>query len=709
MDNLKGIVERITYSNSENGFSVLRLKVENEAELITVVGSLASINPGTQLILKGNWKNDPKFGRQFLVESYKEELPSTLTGIEKYLGSGLIKGIGPVYAKKIIKEFGMDTIDIIEKDPKRLFQIEGIGKKRLEMIIRGWDEQKEIKNVMIFLQSHGVSTTFAVKIFKRYGKKSVKLLKENPYRLAEDIWGIGFKSADKIAGNMGFEAYSYARCQSGFLHILNEATNLGHCYLTKDELIEESLKLLETDQASIEEHLDRAIKDESLIMDQSCVYIPAMLYSEIALSKRIKEVINAPSVLTFSDTDVVIARLEKEEKIIYDDIQKDAIKKAVQAKFMVLTGGPGTGKTTTTLGMIKVFEAMNARVILAAPTGRAAKRLSEASRMEAKTIHRLLEYKPGEGYKKNSENPLEGDVLIIDESSMIDLLLMHNLLKALPLHMKVFLVGDVDQLPSVGAGNVLKDIISSGRVDVVKLERIFRQAQDSQIISNAHRINKGLFPELKTGRQSDFFFIEEEDPEKVLAVISELCTKRLPRYYKVDPINDIQVLTPMQRGNTGAMNLNTVLQKSLNKNTRGLEYAGRSYYLGDKVMQIKNNYDKGVFNGDIGVISHINQEEKIIRVFFDNMHISYELDEMDELVLAYATTVHKSQGSEYRIVVAPLTTQHYMMLQRNLLYTCVTRAKEIMVLVGTKKALFLAIKNNKISKRNTRLGEFLKK
>lgn len=709
MDNLKGIVERITYSNPENGFSVLRLKVENEAELITVVGSLASINPGTQLILKGSWKNDPKFGRQFLVESYKEELPSTLTGIEKYLGSGLIKGIGPVYAKKIIKEFGMDTIDIIEKDPKRLFQIEGIGKKRLEMIIRGWDEQKEIKNVMIFLQSHGVSTTFAVKIFKRYGKKSVKLLKENPYRLAEDIWGIGFKSADKIAGNMGFEAYSYARCQSGFLHILNEATNLGHCYLTKDELIEESLKLLETDQASIEEHLDRAIKDESLIMDQSCVYIPAMLYSEIALSKRIKEVINAPSVLTFSDTDAVIARLEKEEKIIYDDIQKDAIKKAAQAKFMVLTGGPGTGKTTTTLGMIKVFEAMNARVILAAPTGRAAKRLSEASRMEAKTIHRLLEYKPGEGYKKNSENPLEGDVLIIDESSMIDLLLMHNLLKALPLHMKVFLVGDVDQLPSVGAGNVLKDIISSGRVDVVKLERIFRQAQDSQIISNAHRINKGLFPELKTGRQSDFFFIEEEDPEKVLAVISELCTKRLPRYYKVDPINDIQVLTPMQRGNTGAMNLNTVLQKSLNKNTRGLEYAGRSYYLGDKVMQIKNNYDKGVFNGDIGVISHINQEEKIIRVFFDNMHISYELDEMNELVLAYATTVHKSQGSEYRIVVAPLTTQHYMMLQRNLLYTCVTRAKEIMVLVGTKKALFLAIKNNKISKRNTRLGEFLKK
>ena len=709
MDYLKGIVERITYSNPENGFSVIRLKVEKESELITVVGNLASINPGTQLLLKGSWKNDPKFGRQFAVESYKEELPSSLIGIEKYLGSGLIKGIGPVYAKKIIEEFGMDTIDIIENDPKRLYQVEGIGKKRLEMIINGWDEQKEIKNVMIFLQSHGVSTTFAVKIFKRYGKRSVKLLKENPYRLAEDIWGIGFKSADKIAANMGFEAYSYARCQSGFLHILNEATTAGHCYLTKDELIEESLKLLETDQASIEEHLDRAIKDETLIMDQACVYIPAMLYSEIALSKRIKEIINFPSTLQDFDTEKIIAHLEKEEKITYDEIQKEAIKKAAQAKFMILTGGPGTGKTTTTLGMIKVFEEMKAKVILAAPTGRAAKRLSETSRMEAKTIHRLLEFKPGEGYKKNSDNPLEGDVLIIDESSMIDLLLMHNLLKALPLHMKVFLVGDVDQLPSVGAGNVLKDIISSGRVEVVKLERIFRQAQDSQIISNAHKINKGLFPELKSGRQSDFFFIEEEDPEKVLSLINELCTKRLPRYYKADPINDIQVLTPMQRGNTGAMNLNAVLQKSLNKNTRGLEHAGRSYYLGDKVMQIKNNYDKGVFNGDIGVISHINQEEKIIMVLFDNIQISYELDEMDELVLAYAITVHKSQGSEYKIVVAPLTTQHYMMLQRNLLYTCVTRAKQIMVLVGTKKALFLAIKNNKISKRNTRLGDFLKK
>ena len=709
MEDIKGRIERVTYNNPENGFSVIRLKREGESELTTVVGNLGIVNPGAHLSLRGHWKNDPKFGRQFSAESFKEELPSTLTGIEKYLGSGLIKGIGPVYAKKIIEKFGMATIDIIEKHPERLCEVEGIGKKRLDMIVSGWDEQREIKNVMIFLQSHGVSTTFAVKIFKRYGKRSVQLLKENPYRLAEDIWGIGFKSADKIAANMGFEPYSYARCLSGFLHILNEASTSGHCYLTREELLEESQAILEIEQESLGGHLEKAVGEESLIIDQGCVYIPAMLYSEIAVSKRIKEIIGSPSLLSLGDLDELIEQIQQEEKISYDDIQKEAIKKAASSKFMILTGGPGTGKTTTTLGIIKIFQEMGAKIILAAPTGRAAKRLSETTRLEAKTIHRLLEFKPGEGYKLNEHNPLDGDILIIDESSMIDLLLMHNLLKAIPLHMRLILVGDVDQLPSVGAGNVLKDIIASERVDLVKLERIFRQAEDSDIIINAHRINKGLFPELKPGPQSDFFFIEEDDPEKLVELINELCTRRLPRYYKVDPLTDIQVLSPMQRGNTGAMNLNLVLQKSLNKNTRGIDYGGRSYYLGDKVMQIKNNYDKVVFNGDIGIISHIDFEDKTIKVMFDNRIVDYELDDMDELVLAYAITVHKSQGSEYKIVVAPLTTQHYMMLQRNLLYTCVTRARQIMVLVGSRKAVYLAVKNNKIAKRNTRLAEFLKK
>lgn len=709
MEDIKGRIERVTYNNPENGFSVIRLKREGESELTTVVGNLGIVNPGAHLSLRGHWKNDPKFGRQFSAESFKEELPSTLTGIEKYLGSGLIKGIGPVYAKKIIEKFGMATIDIIEKHPERLCEVEGIGKKRLDMIVSGWDEQREIKNVMIFLQSHGVSTIFAVKIFKRYGKRSVQLLKENPYRLAEDIWGIGFKSADKIAANMGFEPYSYARCLSGFLHILNEASTSGHCYLTREELLEESQALLEIEQESLGGHLEKAVGEESLIIDQGCVYIPAMLYSEIAVSKRIKEIIGSPSLLSLGDLDELIEQIQQEEKISYDDIQKEAIKKAASSKFMILTGGPGTGKTTTTLGIIKIFQEMGAKIILAAPTGRAAKRLSETTRLEAKTIHRLLEFKPGEGYKLNEHNPLDGDILIIDESSMIDLLLMHNLLKAIPLHMRLILVGDVDQLPSVGAGNVLKDIIASERVDLVKLERIFRQAEDSDIIINAHRINKGLFPELKPGPQSDFFFIEEDDPEKLVELINELCTRRLPRYYKVDPLTDIQVLSPMQRGNTGAMNLNLVLQKSLNKNTRGIDYGGRSYYLGDKVMQIKNNYDKVVFNGDIGIISHIDFEDKTIKVMFDNRIVDYELDDMDELVLAYAITVHKSQGSEYKIVVAPLTTQHYMMLQRNLLYTCVTRARQIMVLVGSRKAVYLAVKNNKIAKRNTRLAEFLKK
>ena len=708
MEYLKGIVERVTYSNPENGFSVIRIKTENKEELVTAVGTLAQISPGTQLIMKGSWKNDSKFGRQFTVDSYKELMPSTLTGIEKYLGSGLIKGIGPVYAKKIIKQFGLDTIDVIEKTPRRLTEVDGIGEKRIEMIINGWDEQKEIKNVMIFLQSHGISTTFAVKIFKRYGEKSVDVLKENPYRLADDIWGIGFKSADKIAENMGFEPFSYSRCRSGFFYILNEAGNSGHCYLTREELVEEGIKLLDIDEEVIEDHLITAVRDESLIMDQGCVYIPAMLYSEIAVSKKIKEILKDPAIFSKSDVSEIIKKIEKEENINYDEIQKEAIEKASLSKFMVLTGGPGTGKTTTTLGIIKIFKEMGAEVVLAAPTGRAAKRLSETTRMEAKTIHRLLEFKPGEGYKKNPDNPLRGNILIIDESSMIDLLLMHNLLKAVPLEMNVLLVGDVDQLPSVGAGNVLKDIISSGKIPVVKLERIFRQAQDSEIITNAHKINKGLFPELKSGRDSDFFFIQEEDPEKVVETINDLCTRRIPQYYKVDPLNDIQVLAPMQRGNTGAQNLNRILQKSLNKNTRGLELGGNVYYSGDKVMQIKNNYDKGVFNGDIGIINSINFEDRIINVVFDHTEASYEISEMDELVLAYAITVHKSQGSEYKVVIAPLTTQHYMMLQRNLLYTCVTRAKKIMIIVGTKKAVFLAVKNDKITKRNTRLGEFLK-
>ncbi len=709
MEYLKGIVERITYSNSENGFSVIRLKTENKDELVTVVGILPSLNPGTQLMLKGDWKTDNKYGKQFSVKSYKELMPSTLTGIEKYLGSGLIKGIGPVYAKKIIKKFGLSTIEIIEKTPDRLSEIEGIGEKRLEMIKSGWEEQKEIKNVMIFLQSHGISTTFAVKIFKRYGKKSVDVLKENPYRLADDIWGIGFKSADKIAENMGFEPFSYSRCRSGFLYILNEASNNGHCYLTKEEMIEEAQKLLDIDEEAINDHLLTAVKDESLINDNGCIYLPPILFSEIAVSKRIKEISNTPGIYSSSGVKEVIKKIENEEKISYDLIQKEAIEKVVQSKFMVLTGGPGTGKTTTTLGIIKVFQQMGAEVVLAAPTGRAAKRLSETTRMEAKTIHRLLEFKPGEGYKKNSENPLKGDILIVDESSMIDLLLMHNLLKAVPVTMNVLLVGDVDQLPSVGAGNVLKDIINSKKIEVVKLERIFRQAENSEIIMNAHRINKGLFPELKSNKESDFFFIQEEDPEKVVEIINDLCTRRIPKYYKVDAVNDIQVLAPMQRGVTGAQNLNQVLQKSLNKNTQGLDQGGHSYYLGDKVMQIKNNYDKGVFNGDIGIISNINFEDKIINVQYDHTEALYESGDFDELVLAYAVTVHKSQGSEYKVVIAPLTTQHYMMLQRNLLYTCVTRAKKIMILVGTKKAVFLAVKNNKITKRNTRLGEFLKK
>ena len=706
-ETLTGIVERITYSNQENGYAVIKIKVEKVQELVTVVGNLALVSVGTVIKAKGAWIFDAKFGKQFRAEAYEEALPSTLLGIEKYLGSGLIKGIGPGYAKKIMGQFREKTIEIIEKQPDRLQEIEGIGEKRIAMIKQGWADQKEIKNVMIFLQSHGISATYAVKIFKNYGNKSIAVLQENPYRLADDIWGIGFKTADRIAGNMGFAPDSYARCRSAFLYILNEAAGNGHCYLEEQAILEEGEKILEADPLLLREHLKTALEDGSLIREKEAIYLPPMFYSEIAAAKKIKEIAKASNTYQYLEIGDTLEAISREEKIEYDIIQQEAITRALRSKFMVLTGGPGTGKTTTTLAIIKAFQHLGARVLLAAPTGRAAKRLSEATRMEAKTIHRLLEFSPGEGYKKNQDAPLEGEVLIIDEASMIDLLLMHNLLKAIRPEMNVVLVGDVDQLPSVGAGNVLKDMIRSRSVPVVKLERIFRQAQDSEIVVNAHRINKGTFPVLKQEKDSDFFFIEEGDPARLVSIIKELIEKRLPKYYGVNPIHDIQVLTPMQRGETGTQNLNRVLQETLNKSRESIQVGADVFYLGDKVMQIKNNYDKSVFNGDIGIITKINKEDGIVTVQFDPMLASYEKSELDELVLAYAVTVHKSQGSEYPIVIAPLTTQHYMMLQRNLLYTCVTRAKKVMVLIGTKKAVFMAVKNDKITQRNTRLAELL--
>ena len=708
MEYISGVVERITYENGENGFSVIKIKSKGFADLVTVVGNLAAVNIGSIIRLKGEWKMDSKFGKQFAAQDYRETIPATVAGIEKYLGSGLVKGIGPVYAKRIVQYFKEDTLRVLEEEADYLVKVEGIGQKRVDLIKKAWQEQKEIKNVMLFLQSNGVSTAYGVKIYKTYGNDSIEIVKANPYRLADDIWGIGFKTADKIAQQMGFDKNSFERCRSGIVYVLNEFSNDGHCYATREQLLEETEKMLELEKPLIDTTLDRIIEEKIVVLDEgNAIFLPPFFHSELGTAKRIKDILSIGSIYHRLDVEVIIENIQKQHEISYDEVQKDAIKTAAASKFMVLTGGPGTGKTTTTLAIIKVFQLIGARVLLAAPTGRAAKRMSETTGMEAKTIHRLLEYKPPEGYKKNEKYPLECDVLIIDETSMVDIILMYNLLKAVSNETVVILVGDVDQLPSVGAGNVLKDIIESGIVSVVKLTRIFRQAQGSSIITNAHKINKGDFPELKGNRGSDFFFIEEDEPTKVVQAIKELCTKRLPTFYKVDPINDIQVLCPMQRGETGAVNLNIVLQEALNSSNITIKYGGTTYRHGDKVMQIKNNYDKNVFNGDIGSIIKIDTEERTLTIGFDGNEVDYDATELDEVVLAYATTVHKSQGSEYKIVVAPFTMQHYRMLQRNLLYTCVTRAKKVMVLVGSKKAVGMAVRNNKTTKRNTRLTERL--
>ena len=708
MEYLSGVVERITYVNEENGFCVIKIKSHGFSDLITVVGNLAAVNVGSTLKLKGNWKFDSKYGRQFNAIDYQETVPATIAGIEKYLGSGLIKGIGPVYARRIVKHFKEDTLRVIEENPDALLEVEGIGQKRVDMIKKAWAEQKEIKNVMLFLQSNGVSTAYAVKIYKTYGNESINIVKSNPFRLADDIWGIGFKTADKIAQQLGFEKNSFERCKSGIIYVLNELSNDGHCYLKREQLVAEAVKMLEAEESLVNATLDRMIEEKIVISDEdNAVYLPTLYYCETGVAKRIREILSEKSKISAINIDRIVTRIQEEYNISYDEVQLEAIRTAAASKFMVLTGGPGTGKTTTTLAIIKVYQKMGLKVLLAAPTGRAAKRMSETTGMEAKTIHRLLEFKPAEGYQKNSENPLDCDVLIIDETSMVDIVLMYNLLKAVANETIVILVGDVDQLPSVGAGNVLKDIIDSGIVKVIKLTRIFRQALGSAIITNAHRINKGEMPILKGGRNSDFFYIQEEEPTKIAETIKSLCSKRLPDYYKVDPINDIQVLCPMQRGEVGAQNLNNILQEALNPGDVTIKYGGTIYRLKDKVMQVKNNYDKNVFNGDIGIISRIDMEDKTVTISFDGNEVEYDATELDEIVLAYATTVHKSQGSEYRIVVAPFTMQHYMMLQRNLLYTCVTRAKSVFVLVGSKKAIGIAVSNSKIQQRNTMLAKRL--
>ena len=706
MTKLRCVVERITYQNAENGYSVLKVKVKGYDDLITLVGNLLEVPAGSVLLCDGEWKVDKRYGQQFRCETWEEVMPATAYGIEKYLGSGLVKGIGPKFAKLIVEHFGTDTIEVIETDIERLYEVSGIGKKRVEKIRESWEKQKDIKNVMLFLQGFGVSTAYAAKIYRQYGKESIDKVKENPYRLADDIWGIGFKTADGIACKMGYERNDERRLRSGLIYTLNQLADEGHCYAEEEQLVATAKQLLEADEEHIRTALAHAIETEDLMLDDTAIYLPPFYYAECGTAKRLNALVHAGEGGTLFTARFDLARLQRETGIEYDEVQVEAIRQAIASKVMVLTGGPGTGKTTTTKAIIAALQSAGMRILLAAPTGRAAKRMSEATGMEAKTIHRLLEYNPQDGYKRNDENPLEGDALIVDECSMMDIILMNNLTKALPATMRLVLVGDIDQLPSVGAGNVLRDIIDSGVIPVVRLTRIFRQAQSSRIVMSAHAINQGRFPDISNGQHTDFFFMKQEDPEQVAETIVSLVRDRLPKAYRLSTAN-IQVLTPMQRGVVGAASLNMALQQALNYHPESLARGGYTYRQGDRVMQLRNNYDKDVYNGDLGYVLAVDVEERTLTVDFDGRVVEYEMSELDELTLAYATTIHKSQGSEYPIVVMPVLMTHYVMLQRNLIYTGITRAKKICVLVGQAKALAYAIHNMKVLRRNTRLKERL--
>ncbi len=706
MTKLRGVVEHITYQNPENGWSVMKVKVKDYKDLVTLTGSLLDVPVGSVLLCEGQWKVDARYGQQYVVESWEEVMPATIYGIEKYLGSGLIKGIGPAYARAIVSRFGLEILEVIENDIERLLEVPRLGRKRMEKIRESWEKQKDIKEVMVFLQGYGVSTAYAAKIYRQYQKDAIKTVKENPYKLADDIWGIGFKTADGIASKMGYENNDPRRCRSGILYTLNRLAEEGHVYAEPEQLVTAAKELLQADEEPIRKAIADMIEAKDLIADNDVLYLPPFYHAENGSAKRLTSLLSESLFSDMAAEEAVPYGNQSNNGIVYDEVQQAAIKQALESKVMVLTGGPGTGKTTTTQGIIAAFKSRGMQILLAAPTGRAAKRMTEATGMEAKTIHRLLEYNPMDGYKRNDENPLEGDALIVDECSMIDIMLFYNLMKAIPANMCLILVGDIDQLPSVGAGNVLRDIIDSQRIPVVRLTRIFRQAQTSRIVMNAHAINAGRFPNISNGKDTDFFFIKAEDAEAIPQLIVSLVRDRLSRAYSYNP-KEIQVLTPMQRGNVGAGNLNTELQNALNPSGESLTRGGYTFRRGDKVMQIRNNYDKNVFNGDIGYVNAVDTTERTLTVIYDGRLVEYDVSELDELTLAYAVTIHKSQGSEFPVVVIPVTMKHFVMLQRNLIYTGITRAKKICVLVGTTKALAYAIHNQTVSRRNTKLKERL--
>lgn len=711
---LAGLVERVTYHNVENGFCVLRAKARGHRDVVTVIGHAATIAAGEWITASGEWVNDRTHGQQFKARFLRTSPPTSADGIEKYLASGMIRGVGPVYAKKLVRAFGEKVFEIIEDTPGRLQEIDGIGPVRAASILAAWAEQKAVREIMVFLHSHGVGTARAVRIFKTYGSDAIQVMTENPYRLARDIRGIGFKTADAIAMKLGIEKTATMRVRAGISYALTEAMDEGHCGLPAEELVPLAEKLLEVPQELVRTALDLELHEGSVVADRvgeaPCVFLAGLYHAERAIAARLIRLANGTLPWPWIDPDKALPWVEKHIGLTLAESQVAAIRLALKSKVVVMTGGPGVGKTTIISSILRILAAKGTELLLCAPTGRAAKRMTEATGFEAKTIHRLLEIDPKSGgFKRGDDNLLDCDLLVVDEASMVDVLLMQALLKAMPDRAALLVVGDIDQLPSVGPGQVLADIISSGAVPVVRLTEVFRQAAQSRIITNAHRINRGLVPDLSPPEaDSDFYFAQAEDPEAAVARIIELVKRRIPKRFGLDPIRDIQVLCPMNRGGVGARSLNIELQAALNPvGEPKVERFGWTFSPGDKIMQIENDYDKDVYNGDIGTIDDVDISEGTLTATFDGRTVTYEFGELDMLVPAYAATIHKSQGSEYPAVVIPVLTQHYTMLQRNLLYTAVTRGKKLVVLIGQKKAVAIAVRNVSGRRRWSKLAEWL--
>ncbi|HEX7485333.1 MAG TPA: ATP-dependent RecD-like DNA helicase [Vicinamibacterales bacterium] len=713
-DHFAGTVERVTFHNDENGFSVLRVQARGRRELVTVVGHAATISPGEFIQAEGGWVNDRVHGVQFSARVLKAVAPTTIEGIEKYLGSGLVKGIGPHFARRLVDAFGASVFDVIDTSPERLRSVEGIGRVRAQRIVDAWREQKAVRDIMVFLHSHAVGTSRAVRIFKTYGPDAIAIISENPYRLAADIRGIGFLTADKIAATLGIEKTAMIRARAGIGYTLSEATDDGHCGLPLADLLFAASKLLDIPEALVAEALGLELDAGTVVQDTvdngACVFLASLHAAERIIAARIRGLAAGSVPWKAVDADRAIAWVEARLAMSLATMQAEAVRLAVRSKVLVITGGPGVGKTTLLNAVLAVLGVRGIRIALCAPTGRAAKRLSETTGLEAKTIHRLLEVDPRTGgFKRQESHPLECELLVVDEMSMVDVPLMHALLRAVPAHAAVVLVGDVDQLPSVGPGQVLADIIDSGAVPVVRLTEVFRQARESRIIVNAHRINHGQMPETTAVEGSDFFFTEIDDPEQGAARLLQIVSERIPARFGLDPVRDVQVLCPMNRGALGARALNLELQQLLNPDREPrVERFGSVFAVGDKVMQIENDYDKDVYNGDLGFISALDPNAGELIVDFDGRPVTYDFSDLDRLVLAYATTIHKAQGSEYPAVVIPLSTQHYPMLRRNLVYTGVTRGRKLVVLVGQRKALAIAVAGKQARRRWSKLGEWLR-